>query len=168
MISIQEHCDVNGRMRIPVFQQRLERLLEVLGYADADVTVVFCGDEEIRALNAEYRQKDRPTDVLSFPQMEGEDLALPDGVVEPLGDIVISLETAERQSVQGCLERLFRGEKAPNWGIEEEVCFLMLHGILHLTGLDHMTPEDAEVMEAAEARWIPILLDWPKEMAVQA
>ncbi len=164
MISIQQHSELRG-LDLPLLQKRAERLLQCVGYADSDLTMVFCDDAEICELNAEYRQKDRPTDVLSFPQIEGEDLALPEGMPVPLGDIVISLETAERQAQLGCLERLFAGDQAPRWGLDEEVCFLMLHGVLHLTGLDHMTPEDAEVMEAAEARWIPVLLNWPREMA---
>ena len=101
-------------------------------FRDAEVSVTFCDDERIRTLNAEYRKKDAPTDVLSFPIYErGEAYTTPDTPVL-LGDIVISLERAKEQ-----------GEKIGNT-LEEEVSFLAVHSTLHLLGYDHETSEEDE------------------------
>jgi probable rRNA maturation factor len=85
----------------------------------------LCNDEAITALNANWRAKPEATDVLAFPA--GPQLPLP-GVPLELGDIVISLETAARQ--------------APD-GLEQELCFLASHGLLHLLGWDH--PDQAQL-----------------------
>ena len=92
--------------------------------ADLEVSVTFTNNEGIRELNREYRNIDRATDVLSFPQInydEGEDIS--DG--EMLGDIVISLERAR--------------EQAEEFGhsFERECAFLCAHSTLHLLGYDH-------------------------------
>lgn len=108
-----------------------------------EVSVLFTDDEEIRALNREYRGADRPTDVLSFPLREsrGEEPEIAEEIEGPelLGDIVISVDTAARQAKEF-------GEN-----IEEELARLLCHGMLHLLGFDHMTPEDeARMMEIQE------------------
>ena len=101
-------------------------------FRDAEVSVTFCDDAHIRTLNAEYRKKDAPTDVLSFPIYEkGEAYSTPDTPVL-LGDIVLSLERAKEQ-----------GEKIGN-SIEEEVSFLTVHSTLHLLGYDHETSQEDE------------------------
>jgi probable rRNA maturation factor len=102
-----------------------------------EVVVSFVSDEEIHAMNAQYRHKDKPTDVLSFAQDEGEPFP-PDTVgISPtrvLGDVVISIETAQRQA----------GERAHS--LEHEVRFLCVHGTLHLQGYDHIEPRDRRRM----------------------
>jgi probable rRNA maturation factor len=98
-----------------------ERVLDALNAENRRVTIVFCGDSFIRHLNKQYRQKDEPTDVLSFTIGEtrrGTFYA---------GDIVISVETLERNA------RDFSVDK------EEELRRLIIHGILHLSGMDHET-----------------------------
>lgn len=98
--------------------------------------IVLTDDETIHAYNREYRSVDRPTDVLSFPADEGDELtAPPDGF---LGDIVISVPTAERQA------------KELGHSTEREVAFLTIHGMLHLLGYDHIEPEDEERMTARQ------------------
>ena len=108
-------------------------------FRDSEVSVTFCDDAHIRRLNAEYRKKDAPTDVLSFPIYEkGEAYSTPDTPVL-LGDIVISLERAQEQ-----------GEKIGNT-LEEEISFLAVHSTLHLLGYDHETSlEDEEDMFARQ------------------
>ena len=103
--------------------RRAERLLKFLELPDRELSILLCGDEEIRELNRVYRNKDRPTDVLSFAQQEG-----PAGHLHPeiLGDVVISLPTAHRQAE--------RREVA----LMEEVLFLLVHGVLHLLGHEHV------------------------------
>ena len=95
------------------------------------VSILFTDDKEIHRLNREYRGKDKPTDVLSFSQLEGEG-----AVGDSLGDIVISLVTASKQ--------------AEEFGVteQEEVGRLLVHGLLHLYGYDHegVSEEEAEEM----------------------
>lgn len=101
-------------------------------FRDAEVSVTFTNDAHIRTLNAEYRKKDAPTDVLSFPIYEkGEAYSTSDTPVL-LGDVVISLERAREQ-----------GEKIGNT-LEEEVSFLTVHSTLHLLGYDHETSKEDE------------------------
>ena len=102
---------------------------------NAEVSVSFVNNEEIHALNAEFRGKDKPTDVLSFPMWEDDGIG---GDVDPdlgavmLGDIVISVEKAK--------------EQADEYGhsLTREVCFLAVHSTLHLLGYDHETSEEHE------------------------
>lgn len=104
----------------------------------AEVSVTFTDNEKIHALNREYRNVDRPTDVLSFPLSDGEDYDT-DGDAVLLGDIVISLERAQTQ--------------AEEYGhsFEREVAFLTVHSMLHLLGYDHETsPEDERDMFARQ------------------
>lgn len=96
--------------------------------------VLWQDDEQIQALNASFRGKDRPTDVLSFPFWEGETLF--EGAPLPLGDLVLSLETATRQA------------KELNHSLARELAFLTLHGTLHLLGFDHDTPSRRKTMFA--------------------
>lgn len=100
--------------------------------AEGEICVELTNDTVIHAYNRDYRSVDRPTDVLSFPSFEGEQLIVtPDG---HLGDIMISVDTAIRQA-----EEL--GHSA-----EREILFLAVHGTLHILGYDHMCPEDEEIM----------------------
>lgn len=99
--------------------------IEQVDEAGAEISVVFCDDVTIRALNRRYRRQDRATDVLAFSQAEGD--AFPRAAA--LGDVVISVETAERQA---------RARACP---LATEIEWLLLHGALHLLGYDH--PNDA-------------------------
>lgn len=102
---------------------------------DAEVSVSFVDNETIHRLNLEYRGKDKPTDVLSFPMTDGDeeedDIDLSTGAVM-LGDIIISAEKAMEQANEY------------GHGIEREICFLAVHSTLHLLGYDHETSEDDE------------------------
>jgi len=94
----------------------------------------------MRGINAEYRGKDRPTDVISFAMSDGEFPGLNKDI---LGDVVISLDTARRQAVE-------RGVS-----IRQEVDFLLIHGILHLNGYDHERGEPERLkMEKKERELI--------------
>lgn len=104
--------------------------------ADTEVSVSFCTNESIRALNREHREKDAPTDVLSFPMYTREEIAevIPEeDETVALGDIVLSLERAKEQA-----EEL-------GHGFLREVAFLTVHSTLHLLGYDHeLSPEEEE------------------------
>lgn len=112
--------------------------LEYEGFgADTEVSVTFTDDEGIRAINAQFRAIDKPTDVLSFPLTEYEEVDFPvaDEPEASLGDIVISLERADAQA------------KEFGHSFEREVAFLTVHSMLHLLGYDHVDSEedDAEM-----------------------
>jgi probable rRNA maturation factor len=100
---------------------------------DAEVSVTFVNNEEIHSLNKEYRGIDRATDVLSFPLGEnGEYDENPENGAYVLGDIVISLETALKQS------------QVYGHSLEREIGFLTVHSMLHLLGYDHEESSLAE------------------------
>lgn len=105
--------------------------------AAPELSLVFTNDDAIREINAEWRGKDKPTNVLSFPAFPLE----PGGMPGPmLGDIVIARETVEREAVD--LGKSF----------EDHLTHLLVHGFLHLFGYDHMEVAEAETMEALETR----------------
>ncbi|MBI5546505.1 MAG: rRNA maturation RNase YbeY [Deltaproteobacteria bacterium] len=115
------------------------RFLEALGQATAEVSIVVTTDRRIRRINREWRDKDQPTDVLSFPAAP-----LPSQLLsqrgQPLGDVVISLDTARRRAKQ---------EGQP---LAEELARYLAHGLLHLLGHDHQEPAETRRMARAEAK----------------
>lgn len=116
-------------------QRMAERMLEALELDDAELSILLTDDSTIAQLNREHRDKDRPTDVLAFPQHEGWPEADIPGLPVLLGDIVISLDTAERQA------------KGRRRELLAELRLLVAHGLLHLVGYDHATkPEKAEMV----------------------
>lgn len=118
---------------------------------DAEACIVLTGDEEIAVLNEQYRGLAEPTDVLSFAMQEAEDAhAMPD----LLGDIVVSVETASRMVGSGEHRQRVSEElgRSFDWGLRDEVLFLIVHGLLHLLGHDHAEPEEEAVMRAEEKR----------------
>ncbi len=118
-----------------------EKMLQHLGRAEHELSILLTDDAFIQTLNAAHRGKDRPTDVLAFPQNEDEGMptVLDHGL---LGDVVISLDTAERQA---------RGRKH---SLVDEVAFLLAHGILHLVGYDHQTDAEEAAMNALTQRLV--------------
>ena len=105
---------------------------------EVDITIV--DDDEIHQLNRDYRGVDRPTDVLSFALDEDDEdePELLEGQLHLLGDIIISAETATRQAEEF------------GHGLEREIVYLAVHGLLHLLGYDHMVEEDKVIMRAKE------------------
>lgn len=101
---------------------------------EAELSISFVDEEEIQAINRDYRDKDKVTDVISFsleedePEIEGLDM------LRVLGDIIICLEVAKEQA------------ESYNHSLSRELGFLALHGFLHLLGYDHMTEEDEKEM----------------------
>lgn len=111
-------------------------------------SLVFADDAELHALNSEWRGKDKPTNVLSFPMLEREELLAlpPEGPPELLGDIALSFETCAREA---------REKGVP---LEDHAAHLIVHGLLHLAGHDHETsPEDATAMEALEIKALALM-----------
>lgn len=108
---------------------------------ELEVTLTLTDDAGIRELNRVYRDLDEPTDVLSFSQIEGEApfVPAPSGVLS-LGDIVISVETAQRQAA------------AQGHALAHELTHLAVHGALHLLGYDHPTDEEEAHMNGLAAK----------------
>lgn len=111
-------------------------MLGELELAESELSIFLTNDAGIHQINLEHRGKDKPTDVLSFPQNEFTRPLVPrrGANLSMLGDVVISLDTALRQA---------RGRKRD---LESEVRFLLAHGVLHLVGYDHMTPDEKREM----------------------
>lgn len=112
-----------------------------VAFDSAETAVVaLASDRDVQSLNARFRGQDKPTNVLSFPAPPLPGANAPDGheIATNLGDIIIALETVEREAEDKGI------------GIEHHTAHLMVHGILHLLGYDHETPDEAEEMEALE------------------
>lgn len=124
------------------FRKYLDRLYEVmrkdidrkLFKRDGQVDLVLVGDRKIRAMNKEFRKKDKATDVISFAYLEVTDYEREPGDII-VGDIFISVDTAKRQAA----------EKGHD--LKKEMAILFVHGLLHCMGFDHNTDEEEEEME---------------------
>ncbi len=118
-----------------------------------ELSIALVDDEEMHRLNRQYRGLDRSTDVLSFALQEAEEPhmqpASESSANTPLvlGDVIISIETTQRQAEE--YEHTF----------EQELCRLLIHGILHLLGYDHLIDEEARAMEALERQLAKLLAD---------
>lgn len=126
--------------------QAAEATLARHGLAHAHVDLTFADDAYLHELNRAYRGVDRPTDVLSFPCYDAEEL---DGArAEPaplLGEVVISVPRAQEQAKQF------------GHSVEREMAFLAVHGVLHLLGFDHDTPQrEATMMAETESVLAPL------------
>ena len=104
---------------------------------DVEISITFVNDEEIKELNAQYRDIDKVTDVLSFPQFESPE-ELPEEGEIILGDVVLNVEQAKRQA-----EEYGHSE-------EREIIYLFVHSLLHLLGYDHMEEDEKAEMRGAE------------------
>ena len=112
------------------------RVLELVQRDQAELSLALVGNTEMRKLNARFRNKDYPTDVLSFPAQDG----VPTGV-RLLGDVVISVDKAKQQA---------RERKRT---LDEEMVTLLIHGVLHLLGYDHeRSAKDAKIMMQLEKK----------------
>ncbi len=131
-------------LRTTTLRALLAAALRALGRHRTTVSLVLTGDDAIRALNRDYREADRPTDVLSFPMADPGALADPGRPVF-LGEVYVSVETAARQA---------RAARRP---LGREVAHLALHGLLHLLGHDHRTRSERRRMRAEEARLLRAL-----------
>jgi probable rRNA maturation factor len=119
-----------------------------LGNERLIASVLFTSDEEIHALNREWRARDKPTNVLSFPMLERADLIAlaPEGRPEMLGDIALAHETCAREAVEKAIP------------LEHHAAHLILHGLLHLAGHDHEISDiAAQAMEALEVKALALV-----------
>jgi probable rRNA maturation factor len=116
----------NNQNKIKIDKRRIRstvlRIMRILDCADKEISLSFVDDEKIKELNKEYLGKDKPTNVISFSLREGE---YSDINPQIMGDIIISVETAQRDALLG------------NLTVSQEIDFLIIHGILHLLGYNH-------------------------------
>ena len=113
----------------------------VLANPRLSTSLLFTTDEEVHDLNREWRGKDKPTNVLSFPMLERDELLAlaADGRPEMLGDLALAYETCSREAAEKGIS------------LEDHAAHLIIHGLLHLAGHDHVdSDEQAEAMEALE------------------
>jgi probable rRNA maturation factor len=111
-------------------------------------SLLFTSDAEVHALNRDWRERDKPTNVLSFPMLDREELLglAPEGAPVRLGDVALAYETCAREA----------GEKSVT--LEHHAAHLIVHGLLHLAGHDHeLGPEEAEAMEALEVKALALI-----------
>ena len=143
-LSFAEEIEKNVRLAA-------EKTAELYGVPTAEVSITLTNNAYIHELNRQYRNIDRPTDVLSFALNEGVEPEVKDGPeINVLGDIIISVERAE--------------EQAADYGhsLRREMAFLTVHGMLHLLGYDHM--EEAERAEMQrEEKYVMEQLGIPRE-----
>lgn len=139
-------------VRQPAWRRVASQVLQAAGEASSELSIELIGDGRMRRLNREYRGKDRTTDVLAFAMRES---GSPDGTL--LGDVVISVPTASRQA------------KEHGRALDEELAWLLVHGVLHLCGYDHeQSEQEARRMRRREQqilrqlRPIPRLVTVPK------
>ena len=124
------------------------RVAPELGNARLSASLLFTSDEAIHELNREWRERDKPTNVLSFPMLEREDLLelSQDGPPELLGDIALAYETCAREAADKGI------------ALSSHAAHLIVHGLLHLAGHDHeISPADADAMEALEIKALALM-----------
>ncbi len=116
-----------------LIKSRTRKVLQSLELEKIELSILIVNDKKIQELNSNYRDQDKPTDVLSFPQEEG---TIDEAGHRLLGDVVVSAETAEKQAEDHCLT------------LDQEIMLLIIHGVLHLMGYDHeQSREDAAFMK---------------------
>lgn len=135
-VAVRRHVSTSGLSR-GLLQRAARQVLADESAPACEVSVLVTDDAGIRSLNRAWRHIDRPTDVLSFPlEVDGP---VGDEPV-PLGDVVISIETARRESSERPVT------------LDDVVAHLMVHGVLHLLGYDHEAPAEERDMRGREQR----------------
>jgi probable rRNA maturation factor len=126
----------NQQKRIKIDKRKIRadvnKLLKLLDCGNKEISITFVDDKTIQSINKKYLSKDRPTNVISFSLQEGEF-----GGINPemLGDVVVSVDTAESDAEKGHLT------------FDEEILFLIIHGLLHLLGYDHVNTSKANALK---------------------
>ena len=146
-MSVHIQNSLNRRIKTVSLKRAAIRALVSERAAESEVCILLADDNLLHELNLEYRSQDKPTDVLSFAQRDSianitefthNSPSAPLPFPENLGDVVISVETAERQA------------SAHGRTLDEELCLLTVHGILHLLGYDDVSDEGADEMQRLE------------------
>lgn len=148
----QDLFEINNKKVSKCAQNMIDFALKTLApeelnqVKDINFGVVFCDNETIHSINSEYRGKDKPTDVITFSLFfDDENKIIIDNQVH-LGEIIISTQMTDTQA------------KENNKTFEEELNFLLSHGILHLLGLDHPDDESLQLMLDLQDKMIKEIL----------
>jgi probable rRNA maturation factor len=126
---------LTSRISVLYLKKKIHKILSHLKLSKKNLSITFVDDAEIKKINYQYRKKNRPTDVLSFPVNSEFD-----HLKRFLGDIIISTESAKKQAIQN------------NLSFRDEYLRLIIHGILHLIGYDHQTDEEYLEMNTLEKK----------------
>ena len=139
---------INRQKKFTIDTRRLRRsalrILKALGCSNQELNILLTDDPGIQEINRQYLGRDKTTNVISFAMAEGDACGISDAPI--LGDIVISVETALRDGIRGSLS------------LDHEIDFLLIHGMLHLLGFDHIgSRKKAREMKAKEHELFEIL-----------
>jgi probable rRNA maturation factor len=143
-IYVEIDVDAEDAPSAAWFESVARDVLKAEGIATSyEVGLILTDQETVHALNRQYRNVDSPTDVIAFytedHSLDAAPFVLPGDGVRRIGDIVISLPQAREQALE------------EHHSVEQELCLLVTHGLLHLLGYDHETPDDAPRMRGREA-----------------
>ena len=131
------------KLNLSRIKKETYKILENLDCHNSELSILFTSDNYIKELNKTYKKKNRPTDVLSFSQKEGNTVGIDTNI---LGDVVISTDTAERQA------------DGLRHSVEKEIFLQLIHGILHLLGFDHeKSKQDALKMQSKEKELLSLI-----------
>lgn len=139
----------SSKSLVPLIRKAVEAAIAESDFPDlatsgrpVELSVRLTGDEQVRSLNAKWRRKDKPTNVLSFPMAEDYELSDENVVSKELllGDIIVARGVCEREA------------QDKGVSVEQHATHLVIHGTLHLLGYDHQSDADAADMEAREVR----------------
>ena len=132
-VNIYNLTDYDLNNEIKLIKKVLKYALKKENIRNASFSVIIVDDSYIHKINKEYRNIDRPTDVISFALMDNDSCNTNDGILR-LGDIYISIDKVKSQA------------KEYNHSEDREISFLAVHGLLHLLGYDHMNKKDEKIM----------------------
>lgn len=140
IVDLQNACDASNLPTAELFQQWVDAALTSVTEQEFELTIRLVNSQESQQLNKQYRQKDKPTNVLSFP------FEVPDGIeLNLLGDLVICSQVVEQES------------KEQKKVLFDHWAHMVIHGCLHLLGYDHINDTDANEMEALEIKILATL-----------
>jgi probable rRNA maturation factor len=130
------------KLNINLIKSNIKKILDFLGYSNFDIGIYFTTNNTIKKYNKKYRDKNKYTDILSFPYHDnlkpGQKISIKDIEDKNLGDIIISLEHAKKDSQE------------QNINFQEYIFILLIHGISHLLNYDHKTEKDFKIMKKFE------------------
>ncbi len=144
---------IKNDQTVPVNEKQLmqdgQKVLDHLGYSDFDLGILLTDNKTMQEYNKKYRDKDKPTDILSFPfypnLKPGQTIQAPSESEKNIGDIIISPEYVKKD--------------LPRWNqpFDERMQVLLVHGICHLLGYEHIKDKDYEVMQKKENELLSLL-----------
>jgi len=141
IVDLQNACDAQEIPSIEQFQLWVDSCLTTITKQKFELTIRLVNLDESQQLNKQYRQKDKPTNVLSFP------FEVPDGIeLNLLGDLIICAQVVEQEAT------------VQNKALLDHWAHMVVHGCLHLLGYDHINDSDAQEMEALEIKILAKLL----------